>query len=841
MSLIHSAVKRALLGVACSVLAMGAMTIHAEESAPVAFSIGAQNLASALTEFARQSQQQLLFAPELVSEKSTAGVQGKLDAFAALSQLLRDTGLTFSTTKNGAILIGKPTAMVVEQTGRVRLAQATSSPDDTVSGNSASAVGELNVEEIIVTAQKKQERLQDVPVPVSVIGARMLVNSSQNQLQDYYTRIPGLSLTPPGSYGGATIAIRGLVSGLYSNPTVGTVIDDVSYNSPSSSGFGNVVAEVDPSDLSHVEVLRGPQGTLYGASSIGGLLKYVTIDPSTDALEGSVQLGLSGVENADDAGYSVRGNVNIPLSDRWAIRVSGFKRREAGYIDDPDHGATGVNEQDVQGGRASALWRISDNVTLKLGALVQNGDSSGNNYVSAAADRGDLEQSVVPDSGGYDKKLRIYSANLSARIGGVELTSISAYADVDTTFLFDLSPGLGGIARDGIPMVGFNGFGVSGVSVIQPSKTTRFTQEVRAVVPLSDRVEWLVGVYYADEDTDGSQLAYAADFDTAAIVGELARFRTIASFEEYAAFTNLTFDVTDRFDVQVGGRFVRDQATYAQTASLAWVNGGAQGGGDVFDSEDSAFTYLVTPRFKLSSDLMMYARLASGYRPGGPNTSIGLGIPTEYGPDKTLNYEVGVKGKTFDGLLAFDASVYYIDWKDIQIALTSSAVGYNDNGSRAKSQGIELSLESRPTDGLTLSAWATYSDAELKEDLPSTASGAFARAGDRLPYSSRFSGSLSLDQDFPLGAWTGSLGASLSYVGDREEAFAVSAAVPREQMPSYTKTDLRAGLRDDSWSATLFVNNLSDKRGVIGVGSASPNTITYIQPRTYGVSLTRNF
>jgi outer membrane receptor protein involved in Fe transport len=524
------------------------------------------------------------------------------------------------------------------------------------------------------------------------------------------------------------------------------------------------------------------------------------------------------------------------------MRVNGFKRRDPGYIDDPGHGLEGVNRQDVDGGRVSVLWQPSERLSLKLSALLQDAESSGNNYVSLSPAAGDLEQSVVPGSGGYEKKLHIYSANLSAGLGNAELTAISAYADVDTTFLFDLSPALGGIAQDGIPVLGFNGFGVSGVAVIQPSRTKRFTQELRATLPLGSRTKWLIGAFYADEDTDGSQLALAADFDTAAVAGELARFRTLASFKEYAAFTNFTFDVTDRFDIQLGGRFNSNKATYAQTASLAWVPGGP-GGGAVFDSKDDAFTYLLTPRLRLSPHLMMYARLASGYRPGGPNTSISLTIPSAYGPDKTQNYEIGLKGDVLDHLLTFDASLYYIDWKDIQIALTDPATqaGYNSNGSRAKSQGLELSLEARPATGLRLAAWAAYSDAALSEDLPPTSANAFGLSGDRLPYSSRFSGSLSVDKDFPFGAMTAFAGASVSYVGERREAFAASALTPRADLPAYAKTDVRAGVRNDAWSVNLFVNNVTDKRGVLGVGSASPNTITYIQPRTIGASVARSF
>jgi outer membrane receptor protein involved in Fe transport len=241
---------------------------------------------------------------------------------------------------------------------------------------------------------------------------------------------------------------------------------------------------------------------------------------------------------------------------------------------------------------------------------------------------------------------------------------------------------------------------------------------------------------------------------------------------------------------------------------------------------------------------MVYARLASGYRAGGSNNCITYtSFPCQFSPDKTQNYEVGVKGDALDHTLSFDTSLYYIDWKDIQVTLIdpNTHVGYTANGSRAKSQGVELSLEARPLRGLTIAAWVALNDAVLNEAFPPI-SAAYGVSGDRLPYSSRVSGNLSLGQDFPLARGvTGSVGGALSYVGNREDVF--TGSPQRQSLPAYAQADVRAGVRYDSWTVNLFVTNVADKRGVLtgGVGTVNPVVFNYIQPRTAGLALAKTF
>jgi outer membrane receptor protein involved in Fe transport len=631
------------------------------------------------------------------------------------------------------------------------------------------------------------------------------------------------------------LAIRGLSSGAITNPTVGITVDDVPFGSSILFG-GNVVPDFDPSDLVRVEILRGPQGTLYGASTMGGLIKFVTVDPSTDALRGRVQADVNSVYSGAEPGYAFRGAVNVPLSDTLAIRASALARQDAGYVDNPVLNINGVNEGHVYGGRVSALWRPSDVFTLKVSALYQHTEVDGTNEVDRqtagfpqTTGLGELQQISVQGCCRDDRQLRAYSAILMARLGNIDVTSVSGYNVSKYFNVLDLTYSLGGF----IP---------GGVTDLTYGTTDKFTQEIRASIPIGQSLEWLVGGLYQHEDTLYNQ-GFLAVNPVAAPAGSLFNDSVPNKYNEYAAFTDLTIHFTTRFDVQFGGR----ESHIEQVSEPGFLEGSLQGPTQViqlFKDTANAFTYLVTPRFKFSSDLMAYARIASGYRPGALNNyNLDPRIPLGSSPDKTQNYEVGVKGEVLDHVLSFDASLYYISWKNIQIELADtnpdprySGTSYNTNGSGAKSEGVELSVEARPLTGLAISSWVTYNNAVLTE-APPASSTVYAPAGSRLPYGTRFSGNLSVNQTFPLisGA-AGFAGAQLSYVGDRLGTF-----IPFD--PTTPRAYYRAGVTYQAWTANLYANNVADRRGQNGGGAGTypPYAYYYVQPRTVGLSLTMGF
>lgn len=725
----------------------------------------------------------------------------------------------------------------------LRLATASAAPAPAQAADDSNPERPAALGEIVVTAEKKSERLQEVPVPVTVISADLLDERNQTRMQDYFVTVPGLTLNSSGN-GQASLAIRGVTTGSLTTPTVGITIDDIPYGSSTALGYGaRLFPDIDPSDLSQIEVLRGPQGALYGASSIGGLLKIVTVDPSTTGFSGRVEADGSATSGGGN-GYGVRGAVNVPVSETLALRASAFTRHDPGYIDNPAQGREDLNGGTTKGGRLAALWNPSDRFSLKLTAMLQDADIGGTSEVDAnyllQPTQGDLDQNRLRGTGRIKTKVQLYGAIATAEVGSATLTSVSGYGVNTYNGTLDVSLGYANPAR--------RFFDVSGAALTNSFETRKFSQEVRLASASDQKIEWLLGGFYTHEDTPAHQRIVAVDPETGASPGLLLDSPFPTTFAEYAVFGELTAHFTPRFDIQVGARESRNEQSYSETDTGPVVGG-------IFvnpsaHTQANAFTYLITPRFKVSRDLMIYSRIASGYRAGGPNPDASLyGLPLAYKPDKTVNYEIGAKGQLLDGALSFDASLYYIDWKDIQIQLRdpTSGLAYFTNGGKARSQGAELSLQSRPSEGLTIRANASVGAAKLTQDMPKGAGIGFS--GDRLPYSSKFSGSLSIDQDIPLNGMSAFVGATASYVGDRYADFAPAARFYRTRLPSYTSFDLRSGLTWDTWRWTLFVKNLTDERGLIGGGPrragggaiGDPFYVNYVQPRTIGLSVSKVF
>jgi iron complex outermembrane recepter protein len=759
-----------------------------------------------------------------------------------------------SVSKNQSGWMGKVNLLLIATSGSAILAFSQAegaSGDNAPEGASVTGpeVGskQQDLAEIIVTAEKRSERLLDVPIPVTVVNTESLTDTNQLRLQDYFSQVPGL-VVAPGLQSSQLVSIRGITTGINSNPTVGITIDDVPYGAATQVGGGGAlpVPDLDPSDLARVEVLRGPQGTLYGASSMGGLIKFVTADPTMDRFKGRVEGSVGGVQNRAELEYNARASLNAPVTDNFAVRASGFARQDAGYIDNPVLHINGINEAHVYGGRLGGLWQATDTFALRFSALYQEYKGDGTNDVDQLPGLTGLQQNNLLGTGSYERTNQAYSVTATAKLGSSDLTITSGYNINKYTDSYDLTYGIGPITQ----LL----FGVPGSPDFERNETDKFSQEIRLSVPLGKNFEWLIGGFYTHETSHYSADFLAEDPSNGAIVGQTLNIVYHPTLEEYSAFTDLTVHFTDRFDVQLGGRQSHFRQTYSEvdTGPFVPILEGQPSPAIIpeHDTSSSAFTYLVTPRLKISPDLMVYARVASGYRPGGVNTF--PGVPQQYSPDETKNYELGIKTELADHSLIIDGSIYYIDWKNIQVSLVSAqGFGYTGNAGGAKSQGVEVSAELRPAAGLTISGWISLGDAELTEAF-SGASSAIGAAGERLPYSSHFSGLISLEQVVPLtGSLEGFAAGDVSYVGDRLGEFSGTPVgppgtppSPRTELPSYTKLDLRFGVRRTGlWAANLYINNATDARGLLagGQGNIPPYGYYYLKPRTIGVTAWRMF
>ena len=684
------------------------------------------------------------------------------------------------------------------------------------------------VETVIVSAEKRDEDIQNTPVPVTVVSGGQLAQNDQVKLTAFFDTVPGLVVSPTSVVDNEQmVSIRGIATGIFGNPTVSTMIDDVPFG-----GFTRELApNIDPSDLQRVEVLRGPQGTLYGANSMGGLIKYVTKDASTDGFTALLQTDINGVHNGAEAGFGLRGAVNIPLADNLAIRVSAFTRQDAGYIDNPVNNTFGVNEVFANGGRVAALWRISDNFTMKLSAIYQDTKGNGNNDVDIGTGLKDLQQNYVPGAGKFDSQIQAYSATLNGSLGIVDIASITGYNILQYQNSEDYSYFASYVAQAKA------NFGVTGVTIENLGHVRKFSQELRATAPLGKHVDLLVGGFFTNEFIPLEQPYNAVNPVTGAFAGLLDDKIIPIGHQETAAFTDLTVHITDDFDIQLGSRFSHLKENYYPVPDFGVPIS------PLISTSKHVLTYLATPEYHISSDWMVYARIATGYRPGRSNSfNLTPGIPSASSPDKTNNYEIGTKGTVWDGLLSFDASLYYIDFVNLQFTQNSpNGASYFTNGGEAKSEGVELSLTLRPWAGTSIGGWVSYDDAVLTQSFPVSIS-TYGPTGSRLPYSARYSANISANQEFPItNTITGHVGGVLTYMGDRLGPFEPTAV--RANYPEYAQVDLHAGADFDHWEMNLYVNNLMDVRGALGggLGSVPPTGYLYTQPRTVGMSIIKNF
>lgn len=786
-------------------------------AAPVGFDIPAQDLTTALIAFSNQAHIEVTVAPDLAQGLRAPKVSGTMEPAEALRQLI-GSHLSYE-------FIGTDTVVI-------RRAERASSLQKPVRADPAV---EAPTEEIIVTAQKREERLQDVPAPVSVLDSQVFAQTGQTLLRDYASTVPGLSLSPNYS-ADQTLSIRGIATGGFSNPTVGVLIDGVQFGGSTDTS----IPDLDPGDLARIEVLRGPQGTLYGASGLGGLINYVTIDPSTSGLSGRFSAGTEQIHNGAEPGFNVRGAVNIPASDTLAVRISAFDRLDAGYIDNPVRNANGVNEAKAYGGRLAVLWRPSDDFSVKLNGLFQRTIQSGSSEVDVQPGLGDLQQNYIPGVGGYDRTVQSYNAVIKAKVAGIDITSTTNYNKNKIFDSLDYSVYLGG-ATKALPQ-----FNASGAPYYDSIDQHKISEEMRLSSSFGTKVDWLAGAFFTHEHLVQYGEFAAADAATGKVLGVTLLFNTPGrSYDEYAAFADLTYHFSDRFDVQLGGReshinITQDQSSVTGPFTTIFYNTPNPVITPPESSSSDTFTYLITPRFKITPDTMIYARLASGYRPGGPNATV-PGAPSEYRPDSTQNYEIGVKAKLLDGRLSLDASLYRIDWKDIQLQLRSSTnIVYQGNGSEAKSEGVEASFDARPLEGLSVSGWLSYDNAVLTKSFGNSPN--YGAVGNRLPFTPAVSAWLAAEQRFPLpGALTGMVGGSVNYVGQRLGIFQTTAV--RAIFPEYTQIDVHAGIKYEGWDAKLYVNNVTDKRGILngGVGYLYSYAFIYTQPRTVGVSISKSF
>jgi len=748
----------------------------------------------------------------------------------ALGRLILGTGLGLAVSAAAFALDAPPAA--AKATPAAGAASATQTTD----------VGGL--QSVVVTARKSSEQLLDVPISISTLSAGDMQQQGLLNMRDYFTQVPGLSYDDD-SVGRTYIALRGITTSAFSNPTMAVTIGDAPFGSSTSSGGGGLLfPDIDPSELQQIEVLRGPQGTLYGAASLGGLIRFVPAAPNTSRLSGHVEVDGSTLAHGGN-GWGTRASINVPVvENKFALRVSVFDRKDPGYVDDPEHGRTDYNTTDVKGGRVAAVWNATDAVTVSASALTQKTHGNGGVAENVGSAYGNYTVTgTLPGVGAYDRNLNFFDLSVEADLNWATLTSTTSFSKIDYTGSQNLTQIFG--------MFGSIIYGDSNVGVHYdiPSTVNKLTQEVRLdSTPGNHPIDWRLGAFYTRELTTDDASAKFVDPTTGADKGYDLLYSSgdSASFREKAVFGSVTYHVNKQFDVQVGARDSIDKQTYTALADGV-LNGGATA--DSGKSRASAFTYMLTPRYEFSRDLMAYATLSTGYRPGGVNTSIAGAIPLTYGSDRVTNSELGLKGEFFDHQLSISTAIYHISWKNIQLTATDpdSSFSYITNSAAAKSDGFEGTLAWSPVKDLTFTGNLGLTRAVLSEDAPSIA--IYGLKGDRLPYSAKTTASLGVVKEFGLaGGWKGHVGATGAYVGDRMMDFESDSSVERLRVPGYSTLDVNAGVKNATWEVNAYVKNVTDRHGLLGKSYNNPNSPSTdnlvdnpIRPRAIGVSVGTSF
>ncbi|MGH8289893.1 MAG: TonB-dependent receptor [Steroidobacteraceae bacterium] len=722
------------------------------------------------------------------------------------------------------------------------------------------------LQEVVVTAQKRREKVLDVPMAVTAITSDTLQSMHLVDFADLETQVPGLSveLEAPGL---DRLTLRGEnVGGVGS--TVTTYIDDVPFGSSNALADGALAAgDFDTWDLERIEVLRGPQGTLYGAGSEGGLLKYVTNPPDPSKFSSAFELGDEDVAHGQNS-PSFKAMVNLPVTGAAALRLDGFYTKIPGYIDDPQLGESDVNRGYREGGRASFLVNVSDDLSIRLTAFGQTLHTDGSPDIDVVGAAGTPftppADPLQPVDGNYDQhrfisepstfKYEIYSGKIDWNLGWGALTAVTSYGTTaEDTFTdltsSELSQGTEvsfGMLADSVLPPGTN----AGVAETSDINVKKFTEEVRLASATGQALEWQLGAFYTHESSTLAETLPSFIIPSQASTGlpSLENANLDALYREWSGFGQITYHFNPAFDLTLGGRWSENKQSENELLGGLLVNpaqmtGGASTGTDVL--------YSVAPRWHLSKDTMAYVRVASGYRPGGPNALPAIapvGVASSYQADSTVNYEIGIKSLQLDNRLSLDVDAFLVQWKKIQLFELVQDIGINANGGTATSKGLEWSLGLTPVDGLTFTLAGAYVDAYLTSD----ATEAGGLSGDPLPYAPKWSNSLDADYTWKVFAdYNAFAGATWSYIGSRASDFGTTTNVvngaivfepnPRADLGGYNTLDVRAGLDNGRWRFELYCKNLADTRGLTYYANGgTPNfggAIGIQQPRTIGVTI----
>jgi outer membrane receptor protein involved in Fe transport len=702
------------------------------------------------------------------------------------------------------------------------------------------------LEEVIVTAQMRAEPLLDVPVSISVISAADIERLHATNLRDLEAAVPGFTIIPTGSPGQAEIVVRGLpVLTGSGGSLVSTFIDDASVGSSTGGEGPGFALDMLPYDIERVEILRGPQGTLYGANSMGGVLKYVTKDPNLTTSEAQIGGEAFDIKGGGSLGTGARGTWSAPLIPGvLAARASVYDEESPGYIKNPLRGTDHENTLSQYGGRLAMLWQPVTNVQVKLQGIYQRINSGGNAIIFADVSGTAQDPYYRPGFWAYgdltyphyiaepfSSEITFISGTLNWHTSFGDLVAVSSYSDKDVSKTLDFT----GLLLLDPSMPG---------RFLMDAGTNRVSQEVRLASPSGQRLDWLAGAYYTHEQGWNDQYVDALDAQLNPIptLNPYFEWHIPTTYSEAAVFGTLTYRVTDEFDLTGGLRWLTNTQQWDVYVLHNYENPGSTGHTQSRSAETPA-TYTFSASFRPRPETMTYVRIASGYRPGTVNTFPGEPeIPPMSKSDTMVDYEIGVKSELVNRRATLDLDVFKINWKDMQVSVPTAdgRIFYTINAGNVTSEGGEITATYRSGDALQLSVNGAYADAYATQAVPAV--GIFV--GTRLPSSPKWTAAAMLDYRLrDLENWTPQFSVIWRYVS--ETYTGLSTPPPASLAPAYSWVNVDLRMTRGRYKVALYAKNLFDKRtfdnGGAGLGPQGTGFVFggfTMDPRVVGLSAT---
>jgi outer membrane receptor protein involved in Fe transport len=729
--------------------------------------------------------------------------------------------------------------------------------------SSAAAQDAGELDEVIVTAQKREQRLQDVPLSVQALGAETLERNNVNDFEGSLALLPSVSTAPLGP-GTGQVYMRGIVDGGDGNfsgasPSVAVYLDDQPVTS-----IGRVL-NVYSSDVARVEALAGPQGTLYGGSSQAGTLRIITNKPLKGEFDYRLEAGASTTHAGSESGR-LEGMLNIPLGDRAALRLVGYTATQGGYIDNVAATQTfyntvvnnaafveeNFNTSEVAGARAALGVDLSENWSVTARVMHQSQSDQGV-WDHDPEGVGDLQvRRFFPDAS--EDEFTQTALTVSGSVGSVDLVYAASYLDRQVDFELDYSA-YALLPASYIPYYVCPSYlrtdpacGDPRIRFAGRSNYTASTHEVRLQTDPTQRFSLIAGAFYTDpehaynnqwhipgiiagRDVNSNPTGFitGADPDAYFITRQVRRDK------EAALFGELTLRATDTISLTLGARAFETESTLngivgTVFSSTPRVNVATQQDGVVYKANLS---------WQPNDDLLFYATYSEGFRPGGNNRRAGLTIPATYQSDLLRNYEFGWKTSLADGSLVFNGAIFRMDWADFQLTRfdpAESLIGLTANAGNARIAGIEATIGWRPMEHLSIDGGVSLINAELTTRYPrSPLLPERAPAGTDLPFVPEFSGNLNVRYDFTLGSTDSYIQGALRYRG---ESFNDIVVAGRSVQAAYTVVNLSSGFQLGRYEFKVFVDNLSDERAELYRNDFDGDPrITTNRPRTIGVGV----